>query len=187
MNKKITFTTTLFATLLFFSFSYAEELSSEKYTSTYTSIDEKDCMTLDSDDLGSIQECEPFGNIGVKVIEGDTRQGITLTHQNREYILNFQSIVKVGFSTLGSKLEWRYEKGKPKTVKGMIVRLDVNEDPENLDKITSYLIVSKITADNICVVGKILPQLNQEELARAMLDAKEELPCLKLKPNIKKH
>ena len=185
MNKKITFTTTLLATLLFSSFSYAEESSSEKYTSSYTSIDEKDCITLDSDDLGSIQECEPFGNIGVKVVEGDIRQSITLTRKNREYILNFQSTVKVGFSTLGSTLEWRHEKGKPETVKGMIVRLDVNEDPEDLDKIISYLIVNKITADNICVVGKIFPQSNQEELARAMLDAKEELPCLK--SNIKKH
>ena len=61
----------------------------------------------------------------------------------------------------------------------MIVRLDVNDDPDDLDKITSYLIVSKITPNNICIVGKIFPQPKQNELARAMLDAKEELPCLK--------
>ena len=179
MNKKITFITTLMTILLFSSLSYAEESSNEKYTSSYTSIDEKDCMTLDSDNLGSIQECEPFGDIGVKVVEGDIRQSITLTRQSKEYILNFQSTVNAGFSTLGSKVEWRHEKGKPENVKGMIVRLDVNDDPEDLDKISSYLVVSKITSNDICVVGKILPQSKQNELARAMLDSKEELPCLK--------
>ena len=184
MNKRITFITMLIS-IIFSSLSYAGESSGIKYISSYTSIDEKDCVTLDSDNLGSIQECEAFANIRVKVVEGDIRQGITLTRQNREYILNFQSIVQVGFSSLGNKIEWRHEKGKPENLKGMIVRLDVNENPEDLDKITFYLIVSKITEDNICVVGKILPQSNQEELARAMLDSKEELPCLK--STIKKH
>lgn len=108
-----------------------------------------------------------------------------MTRKNREYILNFQSTVGIGFSTLGNIIEWRYERGKSKNIKGIIVRLEVNEDPENLDKITSYLMVSKITPNNICVVGKILPQVKQNEFARAMLDSKEELPCLK--SNIKKH
>ncbi len=185
MNKKITFVTT-FITLLLFSFlSHAEEPNHEKYISSFTSIDEKDCMTLDSDDIGSIQECESFGDIGVRVVEGDIHQSIILTRKNREYILNFQSTVGIGFSTLGNIIEWRYERGKPKNIKGIIVRLEVNEDPENLDKITSYLMVSKITPNNICVVGKILPQVKQNEFARAMLDSKEELPCLK--SNIKKH
>ena len=193
MNKRITFIIPLIGIFFFSSLSYAEESNSEQYTRSYTSIDEKDCMTLDSDDLGSIQECEPFEEIGVKVVEGDIRQSITLTYHNREYILNFQSTVSTGFSTLGTQIEWRHEKGKAEKVKGMIVRLDVNDDPEDLDKITSYLVVSKITPKDVCVVGKILFQPKQDELARAMLDSKEELPCLKItnslknKDNIKKH
>ena len=179
MNKKITFITTLMTILLCSSLSYAEESSNEKYTSSYTSIDEKDCMTLDSDDIGSIQECESFGDIGVKVLEGDIRKSITLTRKDIFYILNFQSTVSTAFSTLGSKIEWRHEKGKPKNLKGMIVRFEVYDDLDDLDKIHSYLVVSKITPHAICVVGKILPQSNQNELARAMLDSKEELPCLK--------
>ncbi len=179
MNKKITFATTLTTFLLFSSFMYAQEPIIENHTSTYTSIDEKDCTTLDSDDLGSIQECEPFGDIRVKVLDGDIRKSITLTRQNREYILDFQSVLSTGFSTLGSQIEWRYERGKEERVKGIIVRLDVNDDPENLDKVSSYLVVSKITPKNICVVGKIPLQSKRNELARAMLDSKEELPCLK--------
>ncbi len=183
MNKKITFITTLI--FFFSSLSYSGEFNSKKYTSSYTSIDEKDCITLDSDDLGSIEECESFGDIGVRVIEGDIRQSITLTRKNREYILNFQSIVNASFSTLGNQIEWRHEKDKPENVKGMIVRLDINDDPNDLDKISSYLVVSKITPNNICIVGKILLQPKQNELARAMLDAKDELPCLK--SDVKKH
>ena len=179
MNKKITFITIVFFISLFSCYCYGEEVNSAKYTSSYTSIDEKDCITLDSDDLGSIQQCESFGDIGVIVVEGDIRQGITLIRKNIEYILNFQPIVGAGFSSLGAQIEWRHERGEPKKLKGMIVRLDVNSDPENLDKIVSYLIVSKITPHAICIIGKIPPQPKQNELARAMLDAKEELPCIK--------
>ena len=178
MNKRITFITMLIS-IIFSSLSYAEELNNKKYISSYTSIDEKDCMTLDSDDLGSIQECEAFEDIGVKVVEGDIRQSIILRYQNREYILNFQSIINTGFSTLGSKVEWRHEKGNPKNLKGMIVRLEVNENLEDLDKTTSYLIVSKIVPNDICIVAKIFPQPKQNEFAKAILDSQEELPCLK--------
>ena len=136
-------------------------------------------MTLDSDNLGSIQECESFGDIVVKVVEGDIHQSIILTRQNREYVLSFQSTIARGLSTLGTQIEWRHEKEKPENLKGMIVRLDVNNNPEDLNKITSYLMVSKITSNHICVVGKILPKSNQNELARAMLDSKKKLPCLK--------
>jgi len=179
MNKKITFITIFISILLFSSLSYAKESNSEKYTSSYTSIDEKDCITLDSDNLGSIQKCESFGDIVVKVVEGDIRQSIILIRQNREYVLSFQSTIATGFSTLGTQIEWRHEKGKPENLKGMIVRLDVNNDQEDLNKITSYLVVSKITPNNICIVGEILPKSNQNELARAMLDSKKKLPCLK--------
>ncbi len=183
MNKKVTFATIFIYILLFFSVSYAEEPNSGRYTSSYTSIDEKDCTTLDSDDIGSIQECESFEDIGVKVLEGDMRQSITLIRQNREYVLDFQSTVSSAFSSLGTKIEWRHEKDNPKNLKGMIVRFELYDDPNNLDKIHSYLVVSKITPHAICVVGKIPPQSKQNELARAMLDAKSELPCI----NMEKH
>ena len=179
MNKKFTFIATLMTILLFSSLIYAEESSNEKYTSSYTSIAEKDCITLDSDDIGSIQECESFGDIRVKVLEGDMRQSITLIRQNVEYNLDFQSTTSTDFSTLGSKIEWRHEKGKPKNLKGIIVRFEVYDDLDDLDKVHTYLVVSKITPHAICIVGKIPPQSNQNELARAMLDSNEELPCLK--------
>jgi len=178
MKNIITFIT--FITIITMNLSplHANEKNNSNFTSSYTSIDQKDCLTLDSDNLGSIQECEPFNDIKVKVIEGDIRQSISLTRDKKEYDLEFWTTVSAGFSSLGSKIEWRHQIGNPLKLVGMIVRLDVNEDSDDLDNMTSYLVVSKITQETICVVGKIMPEKRQNELAREMLDSVKELPCL---------
>ena len=176
MKKIITFL------ILFFLFTVAIEAEEQRVsinTSSYTSIDQKDCITLDSDNGGSVQECEPFLDIGVKVIEGDIRQSIILRRNGKEYDLAFGSTVSPAFSSLGLKIEWRHELSKPKNLKGMIVRLEVSDDYENLDKTSSYLVVSKLMHKDICVVAKISPQKDQNEIAREILDSTEKLACLK--------
>ncbi len=175
MNKIITFMILLLLTTLILQ---AEEASSMN-TSSYTSIEQKDCITLDSDNMGSVQECEYFSDIRVKVIEGDIRQSIILTRNKKEYDLKFWSTISPDFSSLGLKIEWRHELGKSKNLKGMIVRFETSDDYENLDEVSSYLVVSKITKDEICVVAKVLPQHEQNQVARDILDIKKELPCLK--------
>jgi len=178
MNKKVTFT--IFTLLILFPFLlHADEGSEQRLTSSYTSIAEKDCITLDSDDLGSIQECEPFYDIRVKVIEGDIRQSITLLRKSREYELNFRSTITSAFSSLGSKIEWVHEVDKPENPKGMIVRINSTENTESIEGLTSSLVVSKITLDKICVIGKILPQNNQNNIARGLLENAKEMPCIK--------
>lgn len=176
MNKKITF---IILFLLLTGNLYANEKATLLNKSVYTSINEKDCITLDSDNLGSVQECESFSDIGVKVIESDIRQSIILTRNNKEYDLDFWSTISPSYSSLGLQVEWRYELGKPKNVKGMIVRFEASDDYENIEKVSSYLVVSKITKEEICVVAKVLPQKKQNEIARKILEATEVLPCLK--------
>ncbi len=178
MNKKIIFMMLLMLTSFIIK-ADVDEKEVVMNSSSYTSIDQKDCITLDSDNMGSIQECESFGDIGVKVIESDIRQSIILTRNNKEYDLEFWSTVSPAFSSLGLKIEWRHELDKPKNLKGMIVRFEVSEDYDNPDHVSSYLVVSKITEDNICVIAKVPPQANQNAIARKILDANEELPCLK--------
>jgi hypothetical protein len=180
MKKKITFYMVLISTTLTLG---AIEVNSPILTSSYTSIDQKDCITLDSDNMGSIQECESFGRIGVKVVEGDIRQSIILSRDTTEYDLNFTGIVSSAFSTLGLKVEWRHELGKPENVVGMIVRFEVSDDYDDLEKVSSYLVVSKVTDNEICVVAKVIPQNNQNVIAREILDSEKTLPCLK-KENI---
>lgn len=180
MSEKITFIILFLLTVVILN---ANEENNSMNTSSYTSIDQKDCMTLDSDNMGSVQECESFSGIGVKVIEGDIRQSIILTRNKKEYDLAFASAISPAFSSLGSKVEWRHELGKTETIKGMIVRFEVSDDYENMEKISSYLIVSKITQEEICVIAKIMPQENQNEIARKILDTIINKPCLINKAN----
>ena len=184
MKKIITFI------ILFFfvtTWLQAEDHDTSLNTSSYTSINQKDCITLDSDNMGSLQECESFLDIGVKVIEGDIRQSIILTRNKKEYDLAFWSTVSPAFSSLGLKIEWRHEQGKPENIKGMIVRFEASDDADNIEKVSSYLVVIKIMNNKICVVAKITPQKEQNEIAREILDSTEELPCLKeLKEHEKK-
>lgn len=148
------------------------------YESSYTSIAPKDCRTLESDNLGSIEECESFADIKVTVIEGDIKQGITLTRDNQRYELNFRNTISYAFISLGFELEWRYKRNEFENPMALIVRLEVNEDPEDLDKVTSYLVVSKITEKEICIVGKVEAQKNQDKVARAMAEKSHEMSCI---------
>ncbi len=175
MNNKITFI--ILSSLISLSIYAKNEITSN--TSSYTTIEQKDCRTLDSDGVGSIQACEPFEDITVKVIEGDLRQSIILTREGKEYNLNFWSIISPMFSYLGNKIEWRHELEKPKNLKGMIVRFEASDNFDNLDKHSSYLVVSKITKDNMCVVAKVAPSEEQNKVARKILDSNKSLPCLK--------
>lgn len=185
MNKKLTFV--CFSLLILGAIiSFAEEPEDKRenepislYESSYTSIDQKDCHTLESDNLGSIQECESFADMKVTVIEGDVRQSITLTRNERQYELKFWNMLSSGFSALGLELEWRYKHNQFDSPLGLIVNLEVNEDEENMEAMSSYLIVSKIREEDICIVSKVPPQKDQHLAAQKILESPDELPCLK--------
>jgi len=155
------------------------------FDSSYTSVKEKDCTTLETHEAGSVQSCPKFGDIKVKVIEGDLRQTITLNRKGTDYPLNFLETVSANWSELGPKIEWRYKTGKSGNPVGIIVRLNVSENPEKPQKKTSYLVVSKITTDNICVVGKVSPQSNQNQKARTMAEQSADMSCLNAKASAK--
>lgn len=163
-------------------FCYAENTSA--FESSYTSIAAKDCTLQDSNPVleYASQYCKGFGTINVKVIEEDARQTITLKRDGEEYPLNF---LPLGFSKLGTTIEWRHNKGQPDKLAGMIVRLNVSEQEKNTDKIISYLMVSKVTVDEICVVGKIRPlsKGKQNKQARLMAEQSANMPCLDLNGN----
>jgi hypothetical protein len=181
MNKKITFTYVL--ALFFFGQALLEADQKEPridsmYESSYTSIAQKDCQTLESDNLGSIEECESFAGMKIIVIEGDIKQGIILTRDNKRYELDFRSVIAQGFISLDLELEWRYKRQEFDNPMAMIIRLEVNEDEEDMEKITSYLLVSKITEKEICIVGKIQIEENQDEIAYKMAEEAYKLPCI---------
>jgi len=185
MNKKSKFIYLIGLFLLGLSSLFADtnyengkERELSLYESSYTSIAQKDCQTLESDNLGSIQECESFAGMKVTVIEGDIRQSITLTREGKQYDLNFWNTISYGFSSLGLELEWRYLHNQFDNPVGVIVRLEVNEDEDDMEKVTSYLVVSKITEKEICVVGKVTPQKSQKESAREMVEKSATMSCI---------
>jgi hypothetical protein len=152
-------------------------VNATEFDSSYSSIESRHCKLLESDSMGNLQACPSFRGIKVNVIEGDLRQTINLIRRNKVYPLNLWSKISPAFSFLGTKIEWRHSKGKPRDIKGIIVRFNASEDMSDAAKTTSYLAVVKINAKTICVVGKIAPQAKQNQKARNMLDRSLNMPC----------
>lgn len=173
------------ALLIVTLFSASTSLYAAGFDSSYSSIAENDCKTVKSDDYGSTQHCKGFAGMSVIVTDFDARQDLIIQQQQkkggkRDFPLALAETVSSAFSSLGDKIEWRHKRGKPKELVGMIVRFNVAENPNKPDKNTSYLVVSKVLDDQVCVVGKISPQKGnvQNKQARAMADKAATLPCL---------
>ena len=147
------------------------------FESAYTSIKFEECSTLSSDEMGGSFKCQNYHDINVEISEGDLRQSITLIRNKKRYPLELWSSVSPAFSSLGDKIEWRFDKKNKQRPIAMINRF-TTETGERSEKKTSYLVVSKITDNEICVVGKILPQKNQNILARKMANKAKKMPCL---------
>ncbi len=152
--------------------------------STYTSVEEKKCKQLKSSDAegGEYEgECPGYGGYKLLVTEGDLRQNVTVvTPQGAKHSLELWDVVSGGFSSLGPKAEWRLARPNTKLVPAaLILRYNASENPEKPEKITSYLVVVKITPDEICVTDKILPGPNANADARHASDIAATKPCLK--------
>jgi hypothetical protein len=149
----------------------------------YTDMDEKKCKTVKSseEEAWVIQECPGVGGYKLEVIEGDLRQSINVVAPSGgKYQLDFQSNVSMAFSFLGKKAEWRVKKENGKiTPVGLITRLNVQEDPNDDKKITSYLVVTKFDGEFICVTDVVKPIKNANVKARQLADAAAKKPCLK--------
>lgn len=167
-------------TLLLLSTNTA--FSADGFDSHYSSIAENDCRTLESDDQSSTQRCTHFAGLSVIVTDFDARQDIIFQREKdgKRFPLNLSQTVSPAFSALGEKIEWRHKKGQKSALAGIIVRFNASENIDKPNKTTSYLVVSKATDNEICVVGKIPPQTGktQNQLARSMAEKASTMPCL---------
>ncbi|EIJ36008.1 hypothetical protein [Thiothrix nivea] len=157
--------------------------ASAKIDSVYTSLDTQDCTTLQADEaeVGYYKgRCPGAGGYQLDLIEGDLRQTLNvLRPAGKEFPLELWSTVSSGFSSLGSKAEWRVKKEGKKIIPiALIVRYNVSENLEKPDKTTSYLVVSKMTADEICVTDVVKPVKNANQKARDLADVAISKPCL---------
>ena len=69
------------------------------------------------------------------------------------------------------------QKGRRAPV-ALIIRYNASEDPEQPNKLSSYLAVSKITPTEICVTDKISPGPKANDDARRAADSAATKPCL---------
>ncbi len=145
--------------------------------SIYTDLADTKCKTVEltNDEGGSYSGICP-GTAGYKLnlLEGDLRQTITVIDpKGTELKLRFWEYFG-GFSAVGPKAEWRV---KGKTPVALIIRLNVSNNPDDLNKRTSYLIVIKITPDFACVTDIIKPSRTQNADARIAADKAANIAC----------
>ena len=150
-------------------------------TSVYTSTSTKACKTIESSakEAGYYRgRCPGVGGYRLELIEGDLRQSLNvITPAKKKSELNFWQY-NGSFSSIGEKVEWRLMKGVPVA---LIARFNVS-NPDNAEKTTSFLVVSKIGKKESCVVEIIDPAAKQNEKARRSADGASAKQCLAL-PN----
>ena len=148
--------------------------------SIYTSVDAKQCRTIKSSQAEAgdyLGRCTGTAGYTLLVAEGDLRQNVTVvTPSKKQHSLDLWTIVSPAFSSVGPTVEWRIV---GRTPVALILRYNANEDPQKPDKKTSYLVITKITADEICVTHKVAPGTKANEEARRLADEAGTKPCLK--------
>ena len=128
-------------------------------------------------DDGYEGRCRGTAGYSLLLSEGDLRQNITVvTPRGTKHSLDLWDVISGGFSSVGPKAEWRMAKQKPVA---LIIRYNASEDPNQANKLTSYLAVTKITTSEICVTDKIPPGASANEDARRAADESANKPCLK--------
>ena len=150
----------------------------QKLTSTYTSTDTKDCKTIEQTDKegGSYRGiCKGVGGYKIELIEGDIRQTVNVIAPNKKKSeLVLWTNVSSGFSSVGQKIEWRMKGNVPVA---MILRYNASDDPADSSKITSYLVVSKIAQNKVCITEILKPMKDQNIEAQKLADAASSKSC----------
>ena len=157
-------------------------LSAPPITSVYTTL--SGCKMVKSGkaqgEEWSVMACRGFAGYTLQLEYGDARESITVfTPNKKKHQLELWHVISGGFSSVGKKAEWRVTTKNGKQVPhALIVRFDASENPEDSSKITSYLVVAKITPQKICVTDKIAPGATANEDARRAADASADKPCM---------
>lgn len=144
--------------------------------SVYTTLDQKHCKSLPLDpkeqevDYKGI--CTGVGGYKLRIANFDLHHILDLVAPGgKEFNVGIDS---ASYNFLGTKAEWRVRSGKPFA---LIVRY--NLVGENANKVgESVLIVSKITAKSVCVIGRIEGSKTQNVQARELADSGSAKPCM---------
>ncbi len=144
--------------------------------STYTNLAADKCKaTKESSDDGYVGVCEGVGGFKLEVSEDDLRQNIkVISPSKKKFDLGLWNIYS-GFSSVGEKAEWRMKGSVPTA---LIIRFNVS-DAEDSTKITSYLMVAKVSKTSACVVDVVMPSKTQNADAQKIADKASTMACRK--------
>ena len=149
-------------------------------SSVYTDLTDKACKTLESDSSGSgwyKGQCQGISGYKLILTEADLRQSIdVITPKGKTFALDLTNNVSPHFSIVGKKAEWRIAANKQPVA--LIVRYNTNEDDANPAKVTSYLVVSKLTDKLVCITDIVKPQPNANEIAQQLAAQAPTKACL---------
>ena len=157
---------------------------SAKPTSIYTNLSGKTCRSVKSgaEPGSNIRKCSGVSNYSLLVLDDDNRMSLTLlTPDGKAHPLELWTIITKSFSTLGGKAEWRVIQKRGKlTPIALIVRVNANilEDPDKPQR-KSYLAVTKITPEKVCVTDKVEAAADANAKARQLADDSTQKDCLK--------
>ncbi len=159
-------------------FCVAPTVSAQKIQSQYTDLIGKKCKTIEEDTALYIADCPGITGYKLKVNDFDLRMSVTvIAPGGSEHRIDFDT---AAFHSIGNKAEWRVKKEKDKIVPiALIIRFNVQSNPENPNDETSYLLVAKITVKEICVVDKIKFTADANVKARESADKVSSKSCLK--------
>ncbi|MBO0858091.1 MAG: hypothetical protein J2P21_06475 [Chloracidobacterium sp.] len=165
-----------------FVLSWPLNASTTQVDSIYTYLAPSHCKTVIVDkELGeSVQQCAGVAGYSLLLEDSDNRQSVTVVAPDRKrHPLNYSQVITSAFSTLGDKAEWRVKReGANALPIALIVRVFANEDSDSPQKRTSYLAVTKITREKICVTARIKGGATANEEARRAADTSTWEPCL---------
>jgi hypothetical protein len=164
-------------------FAAAAPAAGQAAESVYTDLDVKRCKTIEQEAEGYswTKECAGVGGHKLHWLMGDERESLTVVAPGGgQHPLEFWATVSTGFSSLGPKAEWRVrQRGQTNEPFALIIRFNAHEDPEKVEKVTSYLVVARLAPGPVCVTDKIAPGPRANELARQAADASADKPCLR--------
>lgn len=152
------------------------------FDSSYTDLAPARCRTLEVAGApgASLQKCGGVAGYSLLVEDFDGRQSVTVVSPDgRRHELEYSRIITSGFASLGPKAEWRMAQREGKSVPvALIIRVYASEDASEPGRQRSYLAVTKITPERICVTDKVSGGAKGNENARLAAEAAAGKPCL---------
>jgi hypothetical protein len=148
-------------------------------TSIYSELSGPSCSReKETGMVSSEHECPGVAGYQLLVTNVDDRQSVTvITPNKRQFDLGLSGICKGGFCSVGQKAEWRIVE-RSSTPIALIVRINC-QSMEVPAKMISYLSVSKITANEVCVTDRLPPTHDANVRARTAADSSAGKPCRK--------